>query len=75
MASFTKPDIGLIAGIIVVYGVTILERVFRVDDPVGAVPVHLMNGVFSTLTLTTGDCQDFRNSLIKQPRIIMMYIS
>jgi Amt family ammonium transporter len=43
--------IGLIAGIIVVYGVTILERVFRVDDPVGAVPVHLMNGVFGTLAV------------------------
>jgi Amt family ammonium transporter len=43
--------IGIVAGIIVVYGVTILEKVFRIDDPVGAVPVHLMNGVFGTLAV------------------------
>ena len=41
--------IGAIAGFIVVYGVELLERVFKIDDPVGAIPVHCMCGVFGTL--------------------------
>lgn len=43
--------IGIIAGIIVVFGVTLLERRLKIDDPVGAIPVHLMNGVFGTLAV------------------------
>jgi len=42
--------IGAIAGIIVVEGTVLLDRV-HVDDPVGAVPVHLMNGVWGTLAV------------------------
>jgi Amt family ammonium transporter len=34
--------IGLIAGFIIVFGAWILENIFHIDDPVGAVPVHLM---------------------------------
>jgi Amt family ammonium transporter len=40
--------IGLFAGIIVVAAVKFLDAV-KIDDPVGAVPVHLFNGVFGTL--------------------------
>jgi Amt family ammonium transporter len=40
--------IGLIAGVIVVLSVMMFDR-FRIDDPVGALSVHLMNGVFGTL--------------------------
>lgn len=40
--------IGLIAGVIVVLGVIFFDRV-KVDDPVGATSVHLLNGVFGTL--------------------------
>jgi Amt family ammonium transporter len=43
--------IGLIAGFIIVFGAWILENIFHIDDPVGAVPVHLMNGVFGTLAV------------------------
>ncbi len=39
--------IGTIAGILVVYAVLFFDRV-RVDDPVGALSVHLVNGVFGT---------------------------
>jgi len=42
--------VGLIAGIIIVYGVALLD-LLRIDDPVGAVPVHLMNGVWGTLAV------------------------
>lgn len=40
--------IGLIAGILVVLAVMMFDRL-RLDDPVGALSVHLVNGVFGTL--------------------------
>jgi Amt family ammonium transporter len=42
--------IGLIAGILVVYSVLFFDRI-KVDDPVGAISVHLMNGVWGTLAV------------------------
>lgn len=42
--------IGAIGGVIVVYGVLLLEKL-KIDDPVSAVPVHLMNGVWGTLAV------------------------
>lgn len=42
--------IGAIGGVAVVYAVGIFDRL-RVDDPVGAVSVHLVNGVWGTLAL------------------------
>lgn len=49
--------IGLIAGIIVPLGVDLLEYL-RIDDPIGAVPVHLMCGIWGCLSiglLASGD--------------------
>ena len=40
--------IGLLSGCVVVCAVKLLDKL-RIDDPVGAVPVHLFNGVFGTL--------------------------
>ncbi|MGE3510356.1 MAG: ammonium transporter, partial [Vicinamibacterales bacterium] len=40
--------IGLFAGLIVVSAVKLLDAL-KIDDPVGAIPVHLFNGVFGTL--------------------------
>jgi Amt family ammonium transporter len=40
--------IGAIAGVLVVLAVMMFDRI-RVDDPVGATSVHLVNGVFGTL--------------------------
>jgi ammonium transporter, Amt family len=40
--------IGLIAGILVVLSVIMFDKI-RIDDPVGALSVHLVNGVFGTL--------------------------
>jgi Amt family ammonium transporter len=40
--------IGAIAGVLVVLGVLFFDRI-KVDDPVGATSVHLLNGIFGTL--------------------------
>jgi len=42
--------IGAIGGVIVVYGAVFLEKL-KIDDPVGAVPVHLFNGIWGTLSI------------------------
>ncbi|MEW6075302.1 MAG: ammonium transporter [Candidatus Omnitrophota bacterium] len=42
--------IGLIAGILVVLAVIGFDRI-RIDDPVGALSVHLVNGIFGTLCI------------------------
>jgi Amt family ammonium transporter len=41
--------IGLMAGVIVVFAVDFVEKVLKVDDPVGAVAVHGVCGAFGTL--------------------------
>ncbi len=43
--------IGAVAGLLVVFGVWLLDYVFHVDDPVGAVAVHMMNGIWGTLAV------------------------
>jgi Amt family ammonium transporter len=43
--------IGLIAGAVLVYGLDFIEKVLKVDDPVGAVSVHALNGVWGTLAV------------------------
>lgn len=42
--------IGAIAGILVVFGVLFFDRI-KIDDPVGATSVHLVNGVWGTLAV------------------------
>ncbi len=42
--------LGAVAGVIVVYGVELLEYL-RIDDPIGAVPVHGMCGIWGTWSL------------------------
>ncbi len=43
--------IGAVAGVLVVFGVWLLDNVLRIDDPVGAVAVHMMNGIWGTLAV------------------------
>ena len=43
--------IGIVAGILVVFGVWLLDYVLRVDDPVGAVAVHCLNGIWGTIAV------------------------
>ncbi len=41
--------IGAISGLIVCFGVWFLDNKLHIDDPVGAVAVHMMNGIWGTL--------------------------
>ncbi|MBT3584395.1 MAG: ammonium transporter [Halobacteriovoraceae bacterium] len=41
--------IGLVGGVLVVFSVLFVERVLRVDDPVGAISVHGVCGAWGTL--------------------------
>ncbi len=43
--------IGAIAGVLVVFAVEFVERVLKVDDPVGAVSVHGVCGAFGTIAV------------------------
>ena len=43
--------IGAVAGLLVVFGVWLLDYVLHIDDPVGAVAVHMMNGIWGTLSV------------------------
>lgn len=43
--------IGAVAGILIVLGVEFIDKVLKIDDPVGAVGVHCVNGAFGTLAV------------------------
>ncbi len=43
--------IGAVAGLLVVFGVWLLDNKLRIDDPVGAVAVHMMNGIWGTIAV------------------------
>ncbi|MCJ8328065.1 MAG: ammonium transporter [Campylobacterales bacterium] len=47
---YTPILIGAIGGAIVVFGVSFFDRV-KLDDPVGALSVHLLNGIWGTLAV------------------------
>jgi Amt family ammonium transporter len=43
--------IGLLGGILVVLAVEFIDKVLKIDDPVGAVSVHCVNGIFGTIAV------------------------
>ena len=43
--------IGAVAGLLVVFGVWFLDNKLHVDDPVGAVAVHCLNGIWGTVAV------------------------
>ncbi len=43
--------IGMVAGILVVIAVEVIDSKLKVDDPVGAVAVHMCNGIWGTLAV------------------------
>ena len=43
--------IGAVAGVLVVFGVWLLDYKLHIDDPVGAVAVHCLNGIWGTIAV------------------------
>ena len=43
--------IGTVAGLLVIFGVWLLDYKLHVDDPVGAVAVHCLNGIWGTIAV------------------------
>lgn len=43
--------IGAVAGLLVVFGIWLNDYVWHIDDPVGAVAVHMFNGIWGTLAV------------------------
>ena len=43
--------IGIVSGLLVVFGVWFNDYVTHVDDPVGAVAVHMLNGIWGTVAV------------------------
>ena len=49
--AFGSMIIGGVAGLLVVFGVWLLDHKLHIDDPVGAVAVHMMNGIWGTFAV------------------------
>ena len=47
---YTPISIGSVGGILVVIGVSFFDKL-RIDDPVGALSVHLLNGIWGTIAV------------------------
>ncbi|MGN0156844.1 MAG: ammonium transporter [Lachnospiraceae bacterium] len=43
--------IGIVSGLLVVFGVWLLDYKLHIDDPVGAVAVHCLNGIWGTIAV------------------------
>jgi len=51
VSSWAAILIGAIAGVLVIYAVLFVEKTLKIDDPVGAVAVHGVNGAWGILAL------------------------
>ena len=51
MDCFGSAMVGVVSGLLVVFGVWLLDHKLHIDDPVGAVAVHMMNGIWGTLAV------------------------
>lgn len=49
VSPFFAALIGLLSGFVVVFGIEFIDKVCKIDDPVGAVGVHGLNGALGTL--------------------------
>lgn len=43
--------IGIISAFVMIYGIEFIDTKLKIDDPVGAIAVHCLNGVFGTLAV------------------------
>ncbi len=51
VSPFAAAIIGLVAGVLVVLSVEFFDNVAKIDDPVGAISVHFVNGVWGTIAV------------------------
>ena len=51
IAPWAAAVIGIIGAILAIEAVFIVERKFKIDDPVGAIAVHMVNGIFGVLAV------------------------
>lgn len=61
--------IGAVAGLLVVFGVWLLDYKLHIDDPVGAVAVHCLNGIWGTIAVglfATSSSPAFKTAGIKE---------
>lgn len=58
VTSFNAALIGIIAGVISILSISMLEK-FNIDDAVGAVPVHLVPGIWGALAVAIFSHSDF----------------
>ena len=59
--------IGIVAGILVVVGVEFIDQVLKIDDPVGACGVHMLNGMWGTIAVglfSDGTCGEISYRLV-----------
>ena len=49
--AFGAMIIGIVSGLLVVFGVWFLDYKLHIDDPVGAVAVHCLNGIWGTIAV------------------------
>lgn len=49
--------IGLISGFAVVFGIEFIDKVLKIDDPVGAIGVHFLNGALGTILVGMFDTE------------------
>src|SRR3989338_4697350 len=63
--------IGAVAGVLVVFGVILFDKL-HIDDPVGALAVHLVNGVWGTLCVGLFASAPFAGGAA-QPKVGLLY--
>jgi Amt family ammonium transporter len=71
MSPMSAVIIGLVAGVLVVVSVITVDSKFKIDDPVGAISVHLVCGIWGTLAVGIFGQGDF--SIVTQFYGVLAY--
>lgn len=66
--------IGGVGGMIVIYGVPLLDR-FKIDDVVGAIPVHLFAGIWGTLAVVLTNSEASLGTQFYSVLVVGMFVS
>ena len=66
MSGLDSVLIGLIAGVLVYFTVLFVDGVLKIDDPVGAISVHLVCGIFGTLAVGLFGAMAGFDQIVKQ---------